>query len=99
MERRTVTPGSWFVTAAFSATDSAGHRSVSVFEPPDGTAVERATELGTTTSAASALAGKASRAMVSGVKRANREGMRHATTGLRGMRAVSILTAGWARYL
>ena len=75
MERRTVTPGSWFVTAAFSATDSAGHRSVSVFEPPDGTAVERATELGTTTSAARALAGKASRAMVSGVKRANREGI------------------------
>jgi hypothetical protein len=86
MERRTVTPGSWFVTAAFSATDSAGHRSVSVFEPPDGTAVERATELGTTTSAASALAGTASRAMVSEAERANLEGMPH-----------SILTR-WARY-
>jgi hypothetical protein len=72
MERRTVTPGSWFVTAAFSATASAGHRSVSVFAPPDGTAVERATEVGTTASAARALAGTASRAIGREIQRAVR---------------------------
>ena len=70
MERRTVTPGSWFVTAAFSATALAGQLSASVLDPSAGTVVVAATELGTTTSAARALAGAARSASVSGMQRA-----------------------------
>src|SRR5215210_4056079 len=71
IERRTVTPAPRSVTAAFSATAEVGQRSVSVLDPPAGTVVEPATELGTTTSAARALAGTASRAIVSEAHGAN----------------------------